>query len=360
MGLLDAFLAKPQDEQREALLGMASIMSGMSHSPNVALQQMAQQGIKDIRSKREKQAGLEALEGQKASVAKWLTGKGRGDLAQQLLAGGFDVKTALEIFKQKTPERKIVKGGDGFNYYADTGERVLPDVQKQQVVQLTGSQLKEKGLVSGDAVVEDTSLYNIKPDGTVSKIGSGINIDLGTKETQKRAIADASTIVMEERGKAQAAVQNIMSVNAIRPLLTDVYSGPLAEHQVLVDRLATSMGISGADHQQKLNNTAAAMQELAKIELQAASGMKGQGQITEGERAILQKTAGGDLMKLTAGEVETLIDAIDKISRWKIANYQKIAQPLLQTEAYSPFASMYEITAPQPYIPAGVTVKRKK
>ena len=112
MGLLDAFLAKPQDEQREALLGMASIMSGMSHSPNVALQQMAQQGIKDIRSKREKQAGLVALEGQKASVAKWLTGKGRGDLAQQLLAGGFDVKTALEMFKQKAEDKFEIITGD--------------------------------------------------------------------------------------------------------------------------------------------------------------------------------------------------------------------------------------------------------
>ena len=60
MGLLDAFMDRPEDERREALLGMASIVSGMSHTPNKALQQMAQQGIADIRSQRQKQAALES------------------------------------------------------------------------------------------------------------------------------------------------------------------------------------------------------------------------------------------------------------------------------------------------------------
>ena len=36
---------------------------------------------------------------------------------------------ALDYIYPKTQERKIIKGADGFNYFADTGERVLPDVK---------------------------------------------------------------------------------------------------------------------------------------------------------------------------------------------------------------------------------------
>lgn len=34
----------------------------------------------------------------------------------------------LDKMNQKEPERRIIKGADGFNYYADTRERVFPDV----------------------------------------------------------------------------------------------------------------------------------------------------------------------------------------------------------------------------------------
>jgi len=38
---------------------------------------------------------------------------------------------ALDYIYPKTQERKIIKGADGFNYFADTGERVLPDVKRK-------------------------------------------------------------------------------------------------------------------------------------------------------------------------------------------------------------------------------------
>ena len=37
-------------------------------------------------------------------------------------------KDALSLIYAKPSDRKIIKGADGFNYFADTGERVLPDV----------------------------------------------------------------------------------------------------------------------------------------------------------------------------------------------------------------------------------------
>lgn len=38
---------------------------------------------------------------------------------------------ALDYIYPKTQERKIIKGADGFNYFADTSERVLPDVKRK-------------------------------------------------------------------------------------------------------------------------------------------------------------------------------------------------------------------------------------
>ncbi|BCL69807.1 hypothetical protein TUMSATVNIG1_17620 [Vibrio nigripulchritudo] len=38
-------------------------------------------------------------------------------------------KAQLELEKMRNPERTIIQGADGFNYYQDTGERVLPGVE---------------------------------------------------------------------------------------------------------------------------------------------------------------------------------------------------------------------------------------
>jgi hypothetical protein len=37
------------------------------------------------------------------------------------------------LYGQKTGQRKIIKAADGYNYYADTGERVLPGVKKDKM-----------------------------------------------------------------------------------------------------------------------------------------------------------------------------------------------------------------------------------
>ena len=44
-------------------------------------------------------------------------------------------------FKPST-DRKIIKGGDGYNYYADTGERVLPGVAKTETTSSVSNPLR--------------------------------------------------------------------------------------------------------------------------------------------------------------------------------------------------------------------------
>jgi hypothetical protein len=49
------------------------------------------------------------------------------------------IAQGLQTFRagQQKGDRKIIKGADGFNYFADTGERVLPGIEKQPEIRIT-------------------------------------------------------------------------------------------------------------------------------------------------------------------------------------------------------------------------------
>lgn len=115
--------------------------------------------------------------------------------------GGRDIgaeamkRQMFDIERQKLlspAQRKIIKGADGFNYYADTGERVLPDVVKeedQKTNDIKGYEYAVKGGYQG--TFEDWQ--NIKtPQGDTINVGSTIEgirfkqfLDAGTKEIEQ-------------------------------------------------------------------------------------------------------------------------------------------------------------------------------
>lgn len=52
---------------------------------------------------------------------------------QKALLKAMDMKSKYDaLYGQKAQERKIVEGKDGFKYYADTGQRVLPGLQEPE------------------------------------------------------------------------------------------------------------------------------------------------------------------------------------------------------------------------------------
>ena len=67
----------------------------------------------------------------------------RGDfgsiLGQALVGSSPLISQGLQTFRagQEKGDRKIIKGADGFNYFADTGERVLPGIGKQPEIRVT-------------------------------------------------------------------------------------------------------------------------------------------------------------------------------------------------------------------------------
>jgi len=165
---------------------------------------------------------------------------------------------------------------------------------------------------------------------------------------------------------AQGAVGTLGRIETLKPILEGgkLFSGTLGSSQVAGARLADALNIGGKDNAERLQNTALAMQQLAGLELNAAEAMKGQGAITENERGLIARAAAGDLMKMTAKEVSTLLGGLEKTANYKISIHESNLKRLKQNPDLAAVAQYYELptTAPSPQstgLPSGVTVKRK-
>jgi hypothetical protein len=149
--------------------------------------------------------------------------------------------------------------------------------------------------------------------------------------------------------KAQAAQNTLSTIATIKPLIKgEVFSGPLSESEATISRLGAKFGITSGTTQEKLNATTQAMQGLAQLELQAAEAMKGQGAITDFERSLIARAAGGDLAKLTQKEVLGLLGALEKVSQKKITTHKTNLERLRKRPDTANLADFYELEAPQP------------
>jgi hypothetical protein len=167
---------------------------------------------------------------------------------------------------------------------------------------------------------------------------------------------------------AQGAVSTLGRIEALKPIIDGgkLFSGTLGTSQVGIARVADALNIGGKDNTERLQNTSVAMQQLAGLELNAAEAMRGQGTITENERSLIARAAGGDLMKMTAKEVSALLVGLEKTANYKIGIHESNMKRLKQNPDLAAVAQYYElptkVTAPPSEnigLPSGVTVKRK-
>jgi len=150
---------------------------------------------------------------------------------------------------------------------------------------------------------------------------AGTNISMGTNKLGAEVGKLAGAQLDASYNAANGALSTKNSIALIRPTLEAedaVFAGPLSGARLYVNRLGSVLGVEGATDQERLNNTVNAMRTLAQFELQAAEAMRGQGQITENERALIRRTAAGELDKMTQEEVVTLLNALEKTADYKI------------------------------------------
>lgn len=176
------------------------------------------------------------------------------------------------------------------------------------------------------------------------------NVSVNTEKNLLGGLAEgfAKSITGAKEG-AQAALSTINTVNRLNDALDSgkVLAGPGTTFRQYGLQLGSMLGVGGKDGQEKLLNTRQAVQSLAQLELDAAQQMKGQGQITEAERAIIKRAAAGDVDGMTTGELRLLGGVLDRSARFKIRGYNAQVQPLKSMPNASAIQPFLEVAEPE-------------
>ena len=146
---------------------------------------------------------------------------------------------------------------------------------------------------------------------------------------------------------ARAAVDTVSGARKIRAMLDSgqVVTGPGADWRILARQVGETLGVTGKDNGEVLTNTRRTIQQLAQFELEAAQGMKGQGQITESEREILRRAAAGSI-SFTAPELRALSQTLEDRALKRIRLHNEDVSRLGQMPQGDSLVPFYRVSEP--------------
>ena len=150
-------------------------------------------------------------------------------------------------------------------------------------------------------------------------------INAGPKELNTQLGKGIGENIISARNAAQKAFVNNAQIDTLQQALPNAIVGTGAEARLDLARLGETLNVGGKTNQERLKNTSVLMQGFASNELGAAEAMKGQGQITEGERVIIRRMAAGD-QNMTPTEIQTGLGTLKKINAFKIAQHEQNVQ----------------------------------
>jgi len=225
MGLLDNFGSNVGTflGDKKNLLNLASGFASMSGNPNTASIMAGIQSQKESLMKRRDINDAKELADSKlqlqTSRALQLIGDEYPDIAQSIQGGFMTPKEGMaEVMRLRNlpaKDRRVIKGADGYNYYEDTGDRVLSGVEKTVTPPIKSSVekkfdfFKSKNYSDEDAMRMATT--NVTSDANAQTVGQ--------KEVDK-AYAD-DYILWTQGGGADMSGQ----LAQVGSVLTDLESG---------------------------------------------------------------------------------------------------------------------------------------
>ena len=156
------------------------------------------------------------------------------------------------------------------------------------------------------------------------KSGVRVNVNTGDKVFDT-AVGKAAGESFGNDYKAAKAAQESL-VTTIEPLKKAIDSGkvilgPGANARLFLLRGGSAIGVTGKNDDEVLASTRQAISGLAKVSIQTAALLKGQGQITEKERQLIEDAASGKIENLSPAELKALVDALYKTARYKIKQH---------------------------------------
>jgi hypothetical protein len=163
----------------------------------------------------------------------------------------------------------------------------------------------------------------------VAKAGA-TNVAVTTEKGLLGTIADKTGADVVNTAEAARGAQSTLStVGEIRAALKGgkAITGTAANQRLTLAQFGETIGMGPANNPETLSKTRELMMGLGQMELDAAAQMKGQGQITESERAILRRAAAGDIT-MTGPELETLANVMEKRAKRTIERNKTNMQTL--------------------------------
>jgi hypothetical protein len=298
--------------------------------------------------------------------------QGTLQFAQQQAQQG-ERQRMLQMLQNMTPQQAIAAGvpADMVKQYAESQNYGKPKVEYKDVggslvpvsefggtpagaapIPKTGNPFSDL-VVAGPngSVVPNAPLVGVK-QGLARAGAPSVNLAVNTEKSLLTTMGEGLGKQLDASlAGAQSAQNTVQVAGKIRDLVNSgkVITGPGADYRVTLARLGEGLGVGGKDNAEKLSNTAQLMQNLAKTELDASQSMRGQGPITDNERALIRRAAAGD-MGMTGAELVTLSNAIEKNARARIQQHQtqvKRLQALPGASSLVPFYSVDEPVAQQ-------------
>lgn len=268
---------------------------------------------------------------------------------QAAIAAGAPPDMVKQFYESKDYGRNKVT-------FKDTGGQFVPLTEYGDVPEGVAP-LDKTGNPFSDVVVRDPKTGAIVPNaplvavkGQIAEKGAArtsLNVNMPDKKFYEGLGTAVSGQVEKGFEQAQAAVQTLNNANQIANSLDKAITGPMANQRLSLAQLGQALGVSGKDNEEVLTNTRNVIQGLARQELAAAGQMKGQGQITESERAILKKAESGEISQLTKPELQTLVGAFRKTARARIQSHQKNLERLGNDDQASTIRQYLQIEVPE-------------
>lgn len=151
-------------------------------------------------------------------------------------------------------------------------------------------------------------------------------------------------IVRESAGMARAAQQTVQSADKIINAADKAITGKGAEVRLTATQLADTLGVGGKD-KEKLEKTRELVQETAKLAITAANN-KGQGAVSDYERSLYNRAAGGDI-NLTPTELKLIANRAKEGASYAIQSHQAKINAMKSNPETAALVPYYDVTAPQ-------------
>ena len=179
-----------------------------------------------------------------------------------------------------------------------------------------------------DKAKAGSSNVNVKVD---AKLGEGLAKEIGPMMADSLAQANGA------RQSIDTADQLIKAIDSGK-----VIAGPGADYRLLFTQIAQATGVGGKDGAEKIANTRAAIQGLAKATLDARGSMKGQGSVSDYEGRVLARAASGEINELTPAEIKLIAQVNKRLAVKQVELHNKRVDKLKANPSTKDLADFYE------------------